>query len=645
MISQRFRSTTMTRKSLSIAATVLAGLFGLMSAGAYEPLLVIEPTAEHPRNSEGDLIELADGRLCLVYTRFRGGTSDHAAADLAMRTSSDGGRSWSEDKIVVPHEGGKNVMSVSLVRLADGRIALFYLRKHALDDCRPVMRISRDEMATLGPPTMCITDEVGYYVLNNDRAVQLTSGRIVLPVAMHNKPGQEKPDWAGRVMCYLSDDVGKSWRRSRTTRIGRSADGKRVTVQEPGVVELADGRLMMYCRTDAGSQFVSYSSDDGDTWSELVGSNLASPVSPATIERIPGSGELLCVWNDHSGVHPYPPGKRTPHCVAVSHDEGKTWSRSRVIEPDPDGWYCYTAMTFVKDGVLLAYCAGDPRVGHLNRLKVVFLSKDWLADCAAAGPAEAADEAFLQPCLDYGRSFVNTKANWNSPRFWVESRCRVIDKQAGKTVEYLQCGLCKAERTFAYRALFAEDNYDFLPVFSAQQGIIFRRHVRVGQPYRDVRPIDKWWGGTEPRLRTFRGRVLTSPEEIFAAMQQGKLIVGQTELRDEKTGRVAIIEYPIKTINFERDKKDWQVDTGPVILPDLSASPEQWAHTFKLAHIAFRTPFWADFIVDQPTPLEPGKAPADPAQETTEPQIPLTYHYSGHVHKTARSVLLVLEEE
>ena len=57
-------------------------------------------------------------------------------------------------------------------------------------------------------------------------------------------------------------------------------------------------------------------------------------------------------------------------------------------------------------------------------------------------------------------------------------------------------------------------------MFTETEGIIFRRHVRVGEGYRDVRPIDKWWEGTEPCLRTLRGRVLTSAEEIFEAMQQ-----------------------------------------------------------------------------------------------------------------------------
>ncbi len=274
-----------------------------------------------------------------------------------------------------------------------------------------MMRISSDECASFSEATVCIRDEVGYYVLNNDRAAQLKSGRLLLPVALHNKPGQQKPDWAGRVMCYLSDDVGKTWRRSTTTLRGRLPNGNRVTTQEPGVVQLTDGRLMMFCRTDAGSQYTAFSRDEGDTWSALSPSQLASPLSPATIERIPWNGQLLCVWNDHSGVHPFPTGKRSPLCIAISKNEGKTWSRSRTLEADPDGWYCYTAMAFLEDRVLLAYCAGDKHVGGLNRLKVVSLSKQRLADVAAAGPAQPLEKALLDPCLDYGRSFINTKAH------------------------------------------------------------------------------------------------------------------------------------------------------------------------------------------------------------------------------------------
>jgi sialidase-1 len=196
-----------------------------------------------------------------------------------------------------------------------------------------------------------------------------------LPVAWHQGPGQPR-DTAGVILCYLSDDNGKTFRRSKDSFKGYAPDGRRITVQEPGVVELKDGRLMMFMRTNAGSQYISYSQDSGEKWSKAQPSALISPLSPASIERIGWSGDLLCIWNDHSGIHNYTKGRRTPLCLAVSKDEGTTWSKSGIIEENPDGWYCYTAITFVKERVLLSYCAGDKEIGGLNRLKVIAISRD-----------------------------------------------------------------------------------------------------------------------------------------------------------------------------------------------------------------------------------------------------------------------------
>ena len=366
-----------TRIILLIFLIILSKQPAMAITGDMGTLLVIEPGKDNPRNSEGDIIELKDGRLCLIYTRFTGGSGDHAAADLAMRISGDEGKSWSDDVIVVKRPGGLNVMSVSLLRLENGQIALFYLRKTSVEDCRPVMCISTDEAATWSEPAICITDEIGYYVLNNDRAVQLLSGRIILPVAWHQGPGQPR-DSAGIIMCYLSDDNGRTFRRSKDSFKGYAPDGQRITVQEPGIVELKDGRLMMFMRTNAESQYIAYSQDGGETWSKARSSALISPLSPASIKRIPWSGDLLCVWNDHSGVHNYSKGRRTPLCLAISKDEGVTWSKSGIVESNPDGWYCYTAITFVKNRALLAYCAGDKKIGGLNRLKVLALSQDCL---------------------------------------------------------------------------------------------------------------------------------------------------------------------------------------------------------------------------------------------------------------------------
>ena len=50
----------------------------------------------------------------------------------------------------------------------------------------------------------------------------------------------------------------------------------------------------------------------------------------------------------------------------------------KPIDDDPDGWYCYTAITFVDDRVVLAHCAGDNKVGRLNLTQITSFDLGWL---------------------------------------------------------------------------------------------------------------------------------------------------------------------------------------------------------------------------------------------------------------------------
>ena len=348
------------------------------------PFVVLEltPGALNSRNSEGDFIQTKDGRMLFIYSFFGKGTGDdYDTAELRERVSTDGGMTWSTTgRTVVQPESGLNVMSVSLLRLNSGAIALFYLAKVSHSDCRPQMRLSTDEGRSWGPPVQCVTDLVDYYVLNNSRVIQLKSGRIVLPLCLHRTLDAKKNDWAGQLLCYLSDDQGKTWRRSKSIFEGKDTTGKRVTVQEPGVVELNDGRLMMFIRSSVGSQMISYSADGGETWTAPVASNIISPVSPASIKRIPQTGDLLLVWNDHSSIPVALKGKRTPLSVAISRDEGKTWEKTKTLYDDPNGWYCYIAIDFVGDDVLLGHCAGDRRTNGLATTNITRFNLDWLYD-------------------------------------------------------------------------------------------------------------------------------------------------------------------------------------------------------------------------------------------------------------------------
>ncbi len=143
-------------------------------------------------------------------------------------------------------------------------------------------------------------------------------------------------------------------------------------------MELADGSLLGWSRTDQGAQYGFMSADQGKTWTAPVPTEMKSPNGPASIKRLPGSDALLALYNDHSGHFPFPKGKRNPFAAAISTDGGRTWPQRKLVESDSDGLYHYTAIHFVGDAVLLAYCAGDSKVGALNRLRIRRVSLAWL---------------------------------------------------------------------------------------------------------------------------------------------------------------------------------------------------------------------------------------------------------------------------
>jgi predicted neuraminidase len=357
---------------------------GSVTAQQSDNMLVhrIDPSPVYPRNSEGSFVTLKDGTILYAYTQFYGGAADHGEARIVTIESRDKGLTWSDrPRVLVENFAEQNVMSVSFVRFLSGGIALFYLVKNSIHDCQPYMQVSSDE-AKSWSEHRCLFETPGYFVLNNDRVVQLSSGRLIVPVAFHRsvyRDGNQDMDYRAIDIWYLSDDEGQTWYEADTWWAIPvvSTSG----LQEPGVIELSDGSLFSWSRTDQGFQYGCYSTDRGRTWTSPQPTSLASPVSPASIKRIPGSTDLLAVYNDHSGRFPFAKNRRNPLVAAISKDGGKTWPIAKMIESDLNGHFCYTAIHFVDDSVLLAYCAGsltNKDMYGLNPHRIRRLSINWL---------------------------------------------------------------------------------------------------------------------------------------------------------------------------------------------------------------------------------------------------------------------------
>ena len=335
----------------------------------------------NPRNGEGDAVVLDDGRVLMVYGEFTG-PSDHSEGTLQGVISSDSGRTWQDKHTVQDNIGGMNVMSVSLHRLANGEILLGFLRKDEVSThCTPFVRRSADEGKTWSEPEPVVPVTSDYYVVNNDRVVQLEGGRVLMPAHLIGETAR-----LGDAV-FRSDDQGKTWTRSD---VHPFLPESKSDAQEPGLVELRDGRIMMICRCDLGQIYRCYSTDGAETFGDWEPMGLKAPCSPGMVKRLPASGHLMCIFNNHEVPPEYWAVSRAPLTVALSTDEAETWKVVGDLEPDRTSAYCYTSVTFLPDEeILLTYYHGrtiDSVVDgklvrqhrNLSHLKVGVFKESWV---------------------------------------------------------------------------------------------------------------------------------------------------------------------------------------------------------------------------------------------------------------------------
>lgn len=329
-------------------------------------VLDLGPQKGNLRNSEGSFARLKDGTILFAYSQYVGEQwQDHAPSNIALVRSIDEGETWSEPEVVATAEelGAGNLMSVSAIRQADGRIGFYFLAKlfdpgkeGTLEGVYSVIcRLLTDDGIHFEKQRCGFSAPKGYYVFNNDRIIRLSDGRLVYPAAYMDKLSH----FVSTV--FISEDDGASF-FIHETLLDLPFPNKR-GLEEPGILQHKDGRIRLWMRTDIGYQFESYSDDNLKTFSAPAPSVFTSPRSPMEMEYGP-DGALYAVYNpipDYNGREASRESfrGRDPIVIRKSTDDGKTWGPCYIVETDEQRGFCYPSVFFTNDdSVLVSYCRG-----------------------------------------------------------------------------------------------------------------------------------------------------------------------------------------------------------------------------------------------------------------------------------------------
>lgn len=278
----------------------------------------------NPRNDTASVVELTDGRLLVAWHKYQASADpghDLARCRIHAKTSADRGVTWGDERMIVDAApGDRNVQAPALVRLPAGGLLMICLRAHSESSTTMCTYVSEDEGLSFTQTGTVWERSPGQWLQGGAASVvALSSGRLLAPC--HGGTGgqfrQHNTAW-----CWLSDDGGKSWARSRS-----AVDLPMRGAMEASVAELG-GAVFMSLRTQLGSVFLSRSDDGGDTWSLPQTTGLKAPESGACLRRIPDSDTLLLIWNDgryEPSHHHY--GRRRPLSMAVSSDRCRSWRR------------------------------------------------------------------------------------------------------------------------------------------------------------------------------------------------------------------------------------------------------------------------------------------------------------------------------
>ncbi|EIE25189.1 neuraminidase [Coccomyxa subellipsoidea C-169] len=164
---------------------------------------------------------------------------------------------------------------------------------------------------------------------------------------------QKVPKLHGVAGVLITGDQGKTWKKAEVPKDNSTWMIENAIAAYTAGVNGMRMQLQIF-RTRTGSSMQSWSSDGGYNWTFPSNSTLPNPNSRMDVIALPDN-VLVTAFNDS-------PNRRSPLRLAISRDGGRNWTRSALIEDEPDGSFHYPALLYdaVQDQVMVIYTVSYP---------------------------------------------------------------------------------------------------------------------------------------------------------------------------------------------------------------------------------------------------------------------------------------------
>jgi hypothetical protein len=202
------------------------------------------------------------------------------------------------------------------------------------------------------------------------------------------------------------------------------------------------------------------------------------------------------------------------------------------------------------------------------------------------------------PHYKYPGGFVGKPGQVYHVRFNLVSKCDIRDDATGKVTELFVSSPCRSEYTIASHNLFQVPSGEFRYAFSREMSLPIAKTASTETEDVASRKLVDHFQDHAIDIRTFDDtEEITTVRGIIEATLANEIMNARCTYRDAELGLTVSIDYPVNLINLNVADDEFQVCTGPVVLPDLATWDGSEVARVFLAHAAFTRLDRVEFIL------------------------------------------------